>query len=328
MSEDASSDSRALVPSEGQNNLAPVSGLIRRGLDDLVARNDRTLKFSPERSLGLLVQRDESQPGRRLTPREMHQLLRWLATVSPTESLCVGPYEDSQLTPGTLSMFADISAAGKGFGWIVVGEAIGSVKMSSHEFRMLTVRPEASFDLHPLSALEPDDLQRLVLYRGHDSDKGMVHVSKLTGLYSLDLCDSTISDSGLDSIPSLCALTWLNLACTRVTDLGLNSIRQLQKLGRLNLAKTKVTDEGLKRLAGHTELHHLNLRGTRVSDAGLQFLVDWPACGHDPARDYSTHGSLDLRDTCVTRSGVEWLQHSLDGKAGTLSLEHNWNQSD
>ena len=55
MSEDAPSDSQDLVPSEGQNNLAPVSRLIRRGLDDLCIDEGRMLRFPPDRSVGEIV---------------------------------------------------------------------------------------------------------------------------------------------------------------------------------------------------------------------------------------------------------------------------------
>jgi hypothetical protein len=138
------------------------------------------------------------------------------------------------------------------------------------------------------------------------TDQGMLAVSNLTSLTSLNLTDCVkltdesmravsslpalttlnqnncvkLTDESMRSVSSLPALTSLDLHwCDKVSDEGMRAVRSCASLTSLNLSWChKVTNVGLRELRGLTALTELNLNGCHnVTDVGLQELTSLAA---------------------------------------------------
>ena len=64
----------------------------------------------------------------------------------------------------------------------------------------------------------------------------------------VDLSHSKVTDKGLIELSELFKLQSLNLSGTNITDAGLKHLKRLTKLRGLDLNNTKVTEEGLEKL--------------------------------------------------------------------------------
>lgn len=109
--------------------------------------------------------------------------------------------------------------------WESWGNAQGVVAVPLAKELRLNVTPQASTDLSPLAALNPDDLQYLQLSSTRVNNAGLVHLSKLTGLRVLWLYDTPVSDAGLAHLHTLTGLRVLNLRSTLVTSAGVDALQ-------------------------------------------------------------------------------------------------------
>ena len=113
-----------------------------------------------------------------------------------------------------------------------------------------------SFSLHFLSTYNVED-------------KGLAHLTALTGIEELRLAQSRVVKPNLAAFVHLRAL---DLSDSRFSDEGMKALASLQELRRLYLRNTSVTDEGLKHLSGLTSLEELDLYGVSVTDRGMESL--------------------------------------------------------
>lgn len=140
-----------------------------------------------------------------------------------------------------------------------LSEARGDVAIPSEKVLCLKVSDEASKNLAPLTALNPDDLYMLDLRWTQVTDAELVNVNGLTGLK--DLC----------------------LGGTQITDVGLANISGLIALERLSLSGTGISDCGMDRLFGHAgisgRLDHFGESGPEsFSEGEIAYInVDHPA---------------------------------------------------
>jgi hypothetical protein len=109
--------------------------------------------------------------------------------------------------------------------WEPWGDAQGSVTILAGKELRLNVTPQASTDLSPLAALQPDDLQYLQLSGTRVTNVGLAHVRALTGLRVLWLYDTQISDAGLVHLQGLSGLRVLNLRSTLVSRAGVDALQ-------------------------------------------------------------------------------------------------------
>jgi eukaryotic-like serine/threonine-protein kinase len=103
-----------------------------------------------------------------------------------------------------------------------------------------------------------------------DADAGLMQLSGLKHLRTLQLSEQPVSDAGLAAVRDLNQLQALSLDSTKLTDAGLAHLKSLKNLRELNLSWTHITDAGLKQLEEKLpQLESLYLRGLYLSDAGL-----------------------------------------------------------
>ncbi|KAM3928682.1 uncharacterized protein RB166_006616 isoform 2-T3 [Leptodactylus fuscus] len=160
-------------------------------------------------------------------------------------------------------------------------------------------------------------LTRLLLPGRHSlSDAGLSNLSHMCGLLELDLTDHTqITDEGVQHVSQLTRLRVLTLCNTSVSDSGLLHLRGLKLLEELSLDRTKVTSRGVSRCIPHLiHLQVLGLSDTRVGDNVLKLGV----------RKCKNLLKVNLSRTRVTNKGLRFLRNtaivqlSLDGSGVTL----------
>ena len=110
--------------------------------------------------------------------------------------------------------------------WEPLGDARGVVSVPDGKELRLNVTPQASTDLSPLAALQPDDLQYLQLSGTRVNNAGLAHIKGLTGLRVLWLYDTQVSDAGLVHLRGLTGLRVLNLRSTLVSTGGVDALQQ------------------------------------------------------------------------------------------------------
>jgi len=157
-------------------------------------------------------------------------------------------------------------------GWQELGEAKGTVAVPANQELRLQIDRFASEELSPLTALNPNDLQRLDLTY-LDSDKQLIHLKGLTGLKVLNLQYANLHDVGLRHIKELTTLEELDLRETYIGDTGLKHLKQMPNLKVLNLRDTHISDTGLIHLAEHPSLQSLSLPFL-IGDTGLTYLAE------------------------------------------------------
>jgi len=128
-----------------------------------------------------------------------------------------------------------------------VGGTVSQVAANSTEREVayhLSDQEIADSALEPLAAVP--DIVAVNLRGTKVSDKGLLHLAKLSKLRRLHLEKTAITDAGLEAIKGLTELEYLNLYGTEVTDAGLAHLAGLAKLKKLYLWQSKVTDAGSK----------------------------------------------------------------------------------
>ncbi len=133
------------------------------------------------------------------------------------------------------------------------------------------------------------------------TDRGLLSLSEMPRLQSLNLSGTGITDQGLLALSHFPGLQTLDLSRTRIDGHGLTHLKQQKFLVQLNLTATKLTDNGLAavefpaslsglivantaihgtRLAGLSKVRKLwllNLSGSNVDDDGLQTIAAIPS---------------------------------------------------
>jgi hypothetical protein len=143
-------------------------------------------------------------------------------------------------------------------------------------------------------------LQKLELAGSSVTSAGLVHLRRLTNLYTLHLADTRVSDEGMKHLSGLRGLGILSLDNTSITDAGLAHLAQLPQLERFYLDGTAITDEGLAHISRLTTLKELSCANTQISDAGLEHL-----------KKLKNLEVLKLFNTNVTQEGMEDLVEAL-----------------
>ncbi|MBI3301142.1 MAG: hypothetical protein HYZ72_03560 [Deltaproteobacteria bacterium] len=110
--------------------------------------------------------------------------------------------------------------------WEPYGDTQGVVTVPGGKELRLNVTPQASTDLSPLAALQPDDVQYLQLSSTRVNNAGLSHLRGLTGLRVLWLYDTQVSDAGLVHLQGLTGLRVLNLRSTLVSRAGVDALQQ------------------------------------------------------------------------------------------------------
>uniref|UniRef100_A0A8C5QDR3 F-box/LRR-repeat protein 14 n=1 Tax=Leptobrachium leishanense TaxID=445787 RepID=A0A8C5QDR3_9ANUR len=137
----------------------------------------------------------------------------------------------------------------------------------------------------------------------HITDQGVQHISLLTRLQILSLCNTSVSDAGLLHLRGLRHLEELSLDRTKVTSRGVSQcVPHLPHLQVLGLSSTAVGDNVLKHGIRHCRaLLKVNLSRTRVTDKGLRLLkaVSIVQLNLD-GTGVSLQGVSDLMASCVS----------------------------
>lgn len=144
----------------------------------------------------------------------------------------------------------------------------------------LTVEAESVHDEGLVKISQLKNLSSLELHARGFTKEGFRHLNRLRRLRSLDLSGSDISDDYLRLLSDLKNLESIDLSDTNITNNGLVYLKQFPKLKILSLFRCKVGDDALASIRGLEQLESLFLNYTRVSDSGLQHLR-----GHGALRD-------------------------------------------
>ncbi len=110
--------------------------------------------------------------------------------------------------------------------WKLLCEATGDVAVPAGKALRLDLSKEASKDLSPLRALEPNDLTMLFCRGTEISDDQFEHLSHLTGLQEIYLEDTGILGTGLKYLVKLKSLKRLDLQGCKVTEQGLQRLKK------------------------------------------------------------------------------------------------------
>ncbi|WP_419194974.1 leucine-rich repeat domain-containing protein [Novipirellula herctigrandis] len=171
-----------------------------------------------------------------------------------------------------------------------------------------------------------EQLRKLDLYGTNISDAGLIHVSKLRNLESLNLgfCNR-LTNRSMDSIVKLRRLKYLNLGfCRRISDDAFQQLAALTELETLNLSLTSASDNSLKHIAMLKKLDALDLDGTTTTNEGLKPLIAFPKLRSlrlvgtpisDDAIEHlaklSTLRHLYVKDTRLTQRGLMKLEQEM-----------------
>ncbi|MEC7839151.1 MAG: hypothetical protein VX777_03830, partial [Chlamydiota bacterium] len=183
------------------------------------------------------------------------------------------------------------------------------------------------------------ELNQLLIRSAIITDAGLVHISKLTSLNSLDLSDcQQITDAGLEHLSKLTSLKSLDLLfCTVITGAGLEHLSKLLSLKSLGLSLNgSITEAGLAHLSKLTSLELLVLSNSEeITDAGLAHLSKLPlleSLNLSNCRKITDKGlehlsklhllySLDLSDCQqITGTGLEHLSKLISLQSLGLSF--------
>ena len=144
----------------------------------------------------------------------------------------------------------------------------------ANDARNLAVQRFTEAEEQPADAAEPVESQ----------EQAIAAIKKLGGkvtidekspnkpVIKVDLSHSKVTDKGLIELSELFKLQSLNLSGTNITDAGLEQLKKLTKLQTLDLRNTNITDAGLKHLKRLTKLRGLDLNNTKVTEEGLEKL--------------------------------------------------------
>lgn len=109
--------------------------------------------------------------------------------------------------------------------WESIGRAQGGSAIAAGKELRLNVNPQASTDLSPFRAIDPNAIQFLQLSASRVNNISLAHLGHLTGLRVLWLYDTRISDAGLVHLQGLSGLRVLNLRSTLASRGGIDALQ-------------------------------------------------------------------------------------------------------
>ena len=167
------------------------------------------------------------------------------------------------------------------------------------------------------------NLEQLVLPRSI-TDRGLVHLGRLSGLKQLAALGREITGPGLKSLESLTSLEEVSVDGTQINDVGLFHLGRLGILKRLSCRKTQITNKGLSHLRNLSLLQTLRLGHNRISDPGLVHIASLPnlrslaldhtgvtGAGLIDLKRLKRLEMLDLAGTTVTATDIAPLKQTL-----------------
>jgi serine/threonine protein kinase len=128
----------------------------------------------------------------------------------------------------------------------------------------------------------------------------------------LSLRGTDITDGGLLSLSNLRYLVTLNLSNTKLTDAGLAQIEELRlpRLSQIDVAQDEITNSGVIFLSKITTLRTLNLNGTKITDQAVDALSQMPRLEQ-----------LDVSKTSLSTAAVSRLRKELP-RCDILANDH------
>ncbi|MBI3737225.1 redoxin domain-containing protein [Candidatus Sumerlaeota bacterium] len=187
------------------------------------------------------------------------------------------------------------------------GKAAGTVRLPAGTEVSLTLSCDGTANLATLESLPPDAIQQLTLCANSQADEDATHLTRLTGLRTLNLNTTKITDAGLAHIEPLTSLRVLSLNATQVSDAGLAHLGPLTALVLLDLGQTKVRGPGLAHIADLPQLNTLHLHSNEIGDEGLA-----------PLKRMRSLRVLVLDGTVITDAGMTHLATLTDLERLTL----------
>ncbi len=219
--------------------------------------------------------------------------------------------------------------------WIPAGPAVGTITVPEDKLVYLVLNQEGARDTSFLKNLDPDDIYRLASPYGEEGDanlddRGLENIVALRGLRHLELRYSHVTDTGLALLQGLPHLERLDVPRS-TTDAGLAHISQVSTLQGLYFHENQVSDVGLAHLAKLRELQEIELGSGTISDAGLEHLASLPKLGYvklwgynfsDAAMEHIARipnlTNLNVSNLKLTNRGVQSIAKS--PKLETLDL--------
>jgi|WetSurMetagenome_2_1015567.scaffolds.fasta_scaffold174792_1 internalin A len=117
-----------------------------------------------------------------------------------------------------------------------------------------------------------DKLTSLNLSGTKVTDKGIIHLGRLSNLTLLNLDRTGLTDDGIATLvemPATQGLRFLYFSGDNITDRGIEFLAKLKKLNGVDLSDTKITDKGLAPLKTK-RLTWLNVGRTAVTQAAIE----------------------------------------------------------
>ena len=205
---------------------------------------ERLLRFSPEKSLGMLYVR----------PSDASPAAGWDALAEARWTVLVPAGMDVRLRADPSTTDADLTALDRLAGRCARTSSCSSLSRSPTPVRSTCrgspgsghstcTEPEsATKSVAAIGALR--GLEWLSLTGTRVTDAGVKELAGLRQLRRFSAKETLLTDNALVTLAELPNLTWLSLAGTRVSDDGLRSLAQIPSLKMLSVARTDVTVDG------------------------------------------------------------------------------------
>ena len=235
MSDTINPDENAIVPHAKQDLIVRSSGLAKRGLESLLAKEKRIIHFPIDRSIGRL----------------------WIGDT--------GAHFMSPFWGYSVKLLGDA----KGTVEVPRGKFLALFPTSS-DLSALSMLESTDLDGLDFTSkrLYGNDKYKF------DNDH-LVDLKRLTSLQLLNFSYTEISDAELAYLKGLTSLEWLDLHHTKISDAGLVNLEGLTSVQVLVLYDNpNISDAGLVHLKELTSLRALQLSCTEVSNNGLTYLRD------------------------------------------------------
>jgi len=186
--------------------------------------------------------------------------------------------------------------------WQYIGEATGKVTVPLRKKLALAVSTEDKKDLSPLTQLQPDDLDTLVIRcNNRDTDKPgdkcVPYICNLTGLKTLILQYTGISNDGLKLLTNISSLAQLSFISEELDDTGLANIAAITSLKGFRYYGSKVTNAGLSHMVKLTLLEELFPSSRNIDDDSMAYFSKLPRLRY-----------LELSGENVSKQGLTFLQ--------------------
>lgn len=104
------------------------------------------------------------------------------------------------------------------------------------------------------------------------TDKGILHLARLTDLECLILLDCDLTDVSMTAISEMTELKALWIHAAAITDDGFRHLNTLKNIEVLQIPNSQIGDDSLAIVAAMPKLRVLDVSGTRITDDGLNHL--------------------------------------------------------